>query len=87
LLRAIVKTFGRLYCFVGLIQLVLSAVFRLVNEICKEIYDNAACEDLVLLGYDAVVNPSSSRLRSPRRMSPNDTGPHPRRCVSPETEL
>jgi hypothetical protein len=59
LLRAIVKTFGRLYCFVGLIQLILSAVFRLVNEICKEIYDIAACGDLVLLGYDAVVNPSS----------------------------
>ena len=54
------KTFGRLYCLVGMIQLVLSAVFRLVNEICKVIYDNAACEDLVLLGYDAVVNPSFS---------------------------
>jgi len=55
-----VKTFGWLYYFVGLIQLVLSAVFRLVNEICKEIYDNAACKDLGLLGYDAIVNPSSS---------------------------
>jgi hypothetical protein len=55
-----VKTFGQLYYFVGLVQLIVSAVFRLVNEICKEIYDNAASEDSVLLGYDAVVNPSSS---------------------------
>ena len=54
------KTFGWLYCFVGLVQLILSAVFRLVNEICKEIYDNAACEDLGLLGYDGVVKPSSA---------------------------
>lgn len=33
LLRAIVKTFGRLYCLVGMIQLVLSAVFRVAQPI------------------------------------------------------
>jgi hypothetical protein len=52
-----VKTFGRLYFFVGLIQLILSAVFRLVNDICN---DNEACKDFGLLGYGAVVKPSSS---------------------------
>lgn len=33
LLRAVVKTFGRLYCFTGLIQLVLSAVLRVAQPI------------------------------------------------------
>jgi hypothetical protein len=52
LLRAIVKTFGRFYIFVGLIQLLFSAVLRLVNEICEGLYDNAACEDSGLLRYN-----------------------------------
>jgi hypothetical protein len=36
LLKAIVKTFGRLYFFVGLFQLILCVVFRLVSVVNRQ---------------------------------------------------